>query len=117
MAGWVKDDLAKGRITQAQADKVFDDLGTPPESREPDAQSDKAKALDAAFPPGKASDYTIRYGGPGEHVEMTKELTAFDQFARTWMSSAGLPRDLENSLVGTIEKVGANNQGYDPRSA
>ena len=59
MAGWVKDDLAKGRITQAQADKVFDDLGTPPESREPDAQSDEAKAIDAAFPPGKA-DYTIR---------------------------------------------------------
>jgi len=27
MTGWIKEDLAKGKMTQAEAGKAFDDLG------------------------------------------------------------------------------------------
>ena len=33
---------------------------------------------------------------------MTPELKQFDTTARTWMSSAGMPRELGNSLVTQI---------------
>ena len=36
---------------------------------------------------------------------MPKEVQAFDANARGWMSDAGLPRDLGNSLVSTLSKA------------
>lgn len=41
MAGWVKEDLAKGKMTQAQADTVFGELKTPMDQRAPDTRSDE----------------------------------------------------------------------------
>jgi hypothetical protein len=41
---------------------------------------------------------------------MTPELKQFDQSARTWMSTAGLPRDVGNSLVSAIAKVAQQTQ-------
>jgi len=110
MAGWIKADLAAGKMTQTQADKAFAQLNTPLEQRGPDTRSDEQKLLDAQFPAAKPEDYIIHYGIPGQEPEMTKELKAFDTSARTWMSSAGLPRELGNSLVTTIAKVAQQTQ-------
>jgi hypothetical protein len=110
MAGWIKADLAAGKMTQTQADKAFAQLNTPLEQRGPDTHSDEQKLLDAQFPAAKPEDYIIHYGIPGQEPEMTKELKAFGTSARTWMSSAGLPRELGNSLVTTIAKVAQQTQ-------
>lgn len=105
MAEWAKEDLAKGKITQARADAIFTDLNTPLDQRGPDTRSDEEKMLDKHFPAAKPEDYIIRYGLPGQEPEMTKELKEFDTSARMWMSGAGLPRDVGNSLVAAIEKT------------
>jgi hypothetical protein len=116
MAGWIKEDLAKGKITQAQADKAFDDLGTPLDQRltPADTRSDEQRLIDQHFPVGRPEEFSIRYGRPGEHVEMTKELTAFDQSARTWLSGAEFPRELGNSLIVNIEKVVQQTKAMTP---
>lgn len=104
MAGWVKDDLAKGRLTPEQAEKAFNDLRTPPEQRRQDTRSEEQRELDAAFPVAKPEEYVIRYGLP-DGTPMSQELRQFDQSARTWLSQAGLPRELGNSLVNAIAKT------------
>jgi len=104
--GWIKDDLAKGKMTQAQADAAFTELNAPIEQRGPDTRTDEQKELDHHFSAAKPEDYRITYGDPGQDPpEMTPELKQFDQSARRWMSSAGFPRDTGNSLVAAIDKT------------
>jgi hypothetical protein len=106
MAAWTREDLAKGKISAEAAEKIFTELNTPMEERSTvDTRTEDMKELDAAFPPAKAEDYLIRYSRPGQDTPMTAEIQQFDTAARTWMSSAGLPRELGNSLVNSIEKV------------
>jgi len=105
MMGWLKQDLAQGRISPEQAAKAFDQLQATEEQRGPDTRTDEQKALDKQFPLAKESDYVIRYGEPGQEPTMTSELKQFDTSARAWMSGAGLPRELGNTLVNTIAKV------------
>jgi hypothetical protein len=112
--GWIKDDLAKGKLTPEQAAKAFDDMNTPLDQRGPDTRSDEEKMLDKQFPPAKPEDYIIRYGDPGQELKMTPELHAFDQSARTWLSGAGFPRDVGNSLVSAIAKVAQQTQRMTP---
>ena len=101
MAGWIKADLAAGKLTPEQAAKSFDELGTPAENRT-DTRTEAAKELDAAglAPADKPEDYVIHYG-----VEMTPEGKQFDTAARTWLHGAGFPKDTGNSLVTTIGRV------------
>ena len=106
MSEWVKQDLAAGKLTPEQADKAFNELGRTPEQRAPDQRTGEQKSLDAQFPPARESDYTIRYYTPGqEPAVIPKEVQAFDANARGWMSDAGLPRELGNSLVNTLSKA------------
>jgi hypothetical protein len=90
MAGWIKEDLASGKMTQAQADKAFDDLGTPPEQRvtPADVRSDEVRLLDQHFPAARPEDYQIRYADPGQSPPPMTEMIQFDQSARTWLSGA-----------------------------
>jgi hypothetical protein len=105
MAEWTRKDLAGGKITQTQADAIFNELNVPLEQHAPDTRSDEEKMLDKQFPVTKAEDFIIRYGLPGQELPMTPELKAFDQSARTWMATAGMPREIGNSLVSAIEKT------------
>ena len=105
MAGWIKADLASGKMTQAQADAAFAELNTPMDQRAPDSRSDEEKMLDEHFPSAKPEDYTIRYGVPGQEPTMTPELRQFDANSRTWLAGAGFPRETGNSLVSTITQV------------
>jgi hypothetical protein len=105
MAGWIKADLASGKMTQAQADRAFADLNTPLEQRGPDLRSEEAKELDKHFPAAKENDYTIRYGVPGQEPMMTPELKQFDANSRSWMSTAGMPKNIGDSLVTQIGRV------------
>jgi hypothetical protein len=106
MIGWAKEDLAKGKITQEQAAKMFEELGATPEQCTGDQRTDAAKEVDLLYgPPAEPADYLISYARPGQDVPITPEIKAFDQAARTWMSSAGLPRELGNSLANTIDRV------------
>lgn len=94
VASWIRDDLAKGKMTPEQAAKAFEELNTPMEQRAPDTRSDEAKQLDAAFPVARPKDYRIPYADSGQDPPpMTPELKQFDSAARTWMSGAGLPRE------------------------
>ena len=114
MAGWVKEDLAKGKMTQAQADRVFGKLKTPMDQRAPDSRSDEVKALDTAFPQAKESDYNIPYFLPGQAPPvMPKALVEFDQSARSWLAAAQFDRTLSNSLVNAIAKTVQTTKGMD----
>jgi len=114
MSEWVKQDVAAGKLTPEQATKMFDELGRTPEQREPDRRSDEQKQLDQHFPAAKPEEFLIRYGGPGEDVVMTPELKQFDTTARAWLSGAGLPRELGNSLVNAIAKTAQNTKDMTP---
>jgi hypothetical protein len=119
--------LAAGTIDTKQAGRlakagnlstldVANALTTLREAAEPkDQRSPEEKQMDAAYPPAKNSDYTIRYGEPGQQEPtMTPELKQFDTTARAWMSGAGLPRELGNSLVNAIAKVAQTTKAMTP---
>jgi hypothetical protein len=53
MAGWVKEDLTKGKITQAQADQIFGELNTPLGARAPDTRSDEVQTARYSLSPGE----------------------------------------------------------------
>jgi hypothetical protein len=114
--GWIKDDLAKGKITPEQATKAFDDLGTPADQRvtSPDARTDEQKLIDQHFPVAKPEEFSIRYADPGQVAPpMTPEMKQFDQSARTWLSGAEFPRELGNSLITAIERVAQHTKHMD----
>ena len=113
MAGWIKEDLASGKITQEQASKAWDQLGTSLEQRAPDTRTDEMKALDAAFPPAKGEEYLIRYHPPGQDMPLTTEQKAFDSDARSWLAGADFHRELGNSMVNTIERVATQTKGMN----
>ena len=106
LAQWAKEDFAKGKITQAQLEQQFTELNTPQEQRNTtDTRTPEQKQLDTLHPPAKPNDYIIRYSIPGQETPMTPELKQFDTAARTWMTDAGLTREIGNSLANAIGKV------------
>lgn len=106
IASWIKEDLAAGKLTPEQADKAFADLNTPLEQRAPDTRTDEQKMFDQHFSAAKPDEYRIAYEDPGqEPLSMTSESKQFDTAARTWMSEAGFPRELGNSMSNTIGAV------------
>jgi len=114
LAKWAREDLQAGKISSEQAEKIFTELNTPLEQRGPDSRTDEQKTLDQHFPGAKPEAYSIRYGVPGQEPTMTPELKQFDTTARTWMSSAGMPRELGNSLVTQISRVTQQTQRMSP---
>jgi hypothetical protein len=71
-----------------------------------DTRTEEQRLIDEQFPPAKVSDYIVRYYAPGQEPPvMPKEVKEFDTNARLWMSSAGLPKNLGDSLAHTISKV------------
>jgi hypothetical protein len=107
MIDWTRQDIASGKLSSEQAEKIFDDLDVPvDQSVAPgETRSDDVQLLDHHFPAAKPEEYQIRYADPGQPVQMTKELQQFDTSARTWLSQAEFPRELGNSLIVNIEKV------------
>jgi len=111
MMNWTKSDLLSGKLTPEKANDILNQLGATAEQRAPDARSAEEKQLDKAFPPAQPKDYQIRYGRPGEEVQETPDLHVLDQSARTWLSTAGFPRETGNSLVNAIAKVSQQTKG------
>jgi hypothetical protein len=108
MAGWVKEDLAKGKITQAQADKIFDDLNVSAGQRvtPADQRTDDQRLIEEHFPAARESNYTISYYPPGQAPPvLPKEVAALDTNVRGWLAGAEFPRDHGNSLVSAVSKV------------
>lgn len=87
----------------AQAHSILANAKAEPKA--PDTRSPAEKQLDAHFPAAKPEEFTIRYGDPSQETTMTPDLKQFDDSARTWLSSAGLPREIGNSLVNEIDRV------------
>jgi hypothetical protein len=94
-----------GNISTLHVAQALNVLRAAGERQEPDVRSPELKQLDAHFPAAKPEDFIIRYGGPGEDVVLTPPLKQFDATARAWMSGAGLPRELGDTLVNPISKV------------
>lgn len=114
MAGWIKADQASGKMTPEQASKAFEELGVPLDQRGPDTRTDEQKELDRHFPQAKPEEYRISYAGPGEDpLPMTPELKQFDTAARTWLSEAGTPREVGNSVVNAIAKTAQLTKGMN----
>jgi hypothetical protein len=67
LAAWAKEEFAKGKLTQTQLDRQFDELQTPLEDRNTtDVRSPEVRQIDALHPPAKPNDYIIRYHTPGQ---------------------------------------------------
>jgi hypothetical protein len=113
-AGWIKEDVAKGKVTPEQAEKSFTQLNTPAEQRAPDTRSEEEVTLDLLSPAAKPADYRIVYDhiAPGQPVP--DEVKAFDTAARTWLAESGLPRELGNSLVNIVDRVSKATAHMDP---
>lgn len=83
LAKWTREDLAAGKISSEQAEKIFAELNTPTEQRALDMRTDEQKTLDTHFPVARPEDYRIAYADPGQNPPpMTKELKEFDSSAR-----------------------------------
>jgi hypothetical protein len=114
IAGWTREDLKSGKITEAQAASIFNDLGTPMEQRTTeDVRTDEVKLLDQHFPSAKPDEYLISYG-LGDGVPMSPEMNAFDQSARAWLSGAEFPANLGNSLITQISRVAQQTKAMSP---
>jgi hypothetical protein len=101
MRQWTKEGLQAGKITAEAAERAFADLGTSTsEQMRRDDRTPDHVALDRDFPSAAKSDYIINWGLPA-----SPELKAADESARVWLSEAGFPQHLGNSLVNTIEQV------------
>jgi hypothetical protein len=115
MIGWVKADLAAGKLSPEKAEQMFSELGASPEQRAPDSRTAAEKELDAACPVARPEEYRITYADVGQDPPvMTPEQKAFDSSARTWLSGAGFPRDVGNSLVSAIAKVTQHTRSMTP---
>jgi hypothetical protein len=112
--------LATGKIDTTQAGKlskagnistldVAHALTTLRAAAEPqmDARTAAEKEADRDFgPAAKPEQFQIRYYTLGQEPPVIpKEVQAFDSNARGWMSDAGLPRELGNSLASTLSKA------------
>ena len=120
--------LAAGTIDTAQAGKLakagsiptldianaLSTLRAAAEPKEPDVRTDAQKSVDAQFHAGKPEAFVIRYGEPGQEPTMTPELKQFDASARTWLSTAGMPREFGNSLVSAITRVAQHTKAMTP---
>jgi hypothetical protein len=88
MAQWLRDDVAAGRLKQADADTAFEQLGIPVEQRasQPDQRSAEHQQLDQHLPAAKAEEYVLQYFRPGQEPAMDaaqkQQLRAFDSSAR-----------------------------------
>ncbi len=98
MAGWIKEDVASGKMTPESAKGVFDQLGTPEADRQPDTRSPELKLIDKDFPVERDG---TKYIMPYEPTP-TPETQAFEQLARTWLHQADFPRELGNSVIKIV---------------
>ncbi len=117
MAGWEREDVAKGTLSPEAATKLFDELGVPLDQRvtPADTRTDEQRLIDAQFPVAKPEEFFIRYADPGRPAPpMSKELAQFDQSARAWLSGAEFPRELGNSLIMNIERVAQQTKAMTP---
>lgn len=101
----IKAQVQKGTMSQAIAEEAHDQIQTPIDQRAPDNRSEALKELDRAAPPGKETDYAIRYGIPGQDPPPTKELKEFDSTARSWLARAEFSRENGNSVIRAIEQT------------
>jgi hypothetical protein len=103
LAKWTREDLAAGKISGDQAEKIFSELNTPlAERRLDDPRSEEVKLLDQHFAPATPEAYHIPYG---TDAAMTPEMQQFDTSARAWLTGAEFPRELGNALIVNIERV------------
>ena len=114
MAGWVKEDLAKGKVTPEQASANFDQLKATPDQRAPDTRSADEKELDALFPGAEPGEYLIKYDHLPIGKPIPEELKAFDTAARTWLSESGVPREIGNSFVTNVDRAGKELSAMNP---
>ncbi len=117
MISWVKADLAAGKISAEQADKIFSDLNVPLDQRvtPPDTRTDEQKLIDQQFFPAKESEYILPMYPPGQApAVIPKEVQAFEANSRAWLAGAEFPRDLGNSLITTISKVAQQTKAMTP---
>ena len=95
MAGWIREDVASGKMTPENAKSVFDQLGTPEGDRLPDTRSPELQLMDKDFPAERDGTHYIM---PYESTP-TPETQALEQSARTWLHQADFPRELGNSVI------------------
>ena len=105
MATWAREDLASGKITHEQASKIWDDLGTPLEQRQPDTRSDEVRQLDKAFPPATGKDYVLRFNPPGDSTPLNAEQKVLDTDARTWLQAGGFDREMGTSFAKILDET------------
>jgi hypothetical protein len=106
MAGWIREDLAKGKMTQADADKAFDELGVPADQRAPDTRSPEVKMLDEQFPIAKETDYIIPWYAPGQTpAQVPTEVKQLDSNIRWYLHAAGATREQGNAIINSIAKA------------
>ena len=106
MVQWMKADLIAGKISQPQADAIFNELNKPAEQRAAVTRSEEEKQLDRACPVARPSDYTVRFAGPGEEVAMTPQLREADTLVRNWLYEMGFSRENGSTIADIVLKLG-----------
>ena len=116
MAGWIRDDLAKGKLSPEKAAKAFDQLGATPEQRAGDTRSEAAREVDAMYGlPAKPEEFLVRLYPPGQEPrEIPKEVSVFEGNVRGWMSDAGLSKELGYALFNTLSKAIQHTHALTP---
>jgi len=110
MAGWIKADVASGKMTPEQAQKAFDQLNVSPEQRAPDARTDEQKTFDKQFPVAKPEDFVIRWNAPGDNSPRSQEIQVIDTDLRAGLSAVGFSREVGNTLISIGSKVGEHTE-------
>ena len=71
VATWIKEELAAGKVSQAQADAMFAELNTPIEHRGPDTRSAEQMQSTNFFPPQSPKSFSFSTRSLDKNVRWT----------------------------------------------
>ena len=109
--GWLKDDHAKGRMSDAELNTALQQLtGKGAEQLTPDTRTPEQQEYDRHFPPAKPAHYELPLHDDHEH--MTPEKTAFDNTVRGWLATGLFPREHGSAIAKEAHRVAAKLEHY-----
>jgi hypothetical protein len=111
MMGWLKDDHAKGRMSDTELATALQELtGEDLQQSAPDTRTPEQLQHDSQFPPAKPEHYTLPQYDDPEHI--TPAMTAFDATARGWLATGLFPKEHGSAIAKEANRVAAQLEHY-----
>jgi hypothetical protein len=113
MMGWLKEDHAAGKLSDADFATALQEMAEQADVQlKPDTRTPSQKEHDATFPPAKPQDYSFPQHGDPDH--MTPDMKAADAMSRGWLATGLFTREHGSALATIADRVAAEIEHYSP---